>query len=254
MKQITIQKKHNFRDLGGIPVKDGRTVMDGVFYRSGAPHLMEADAVEELRTLGIVSILDLRDIGSHHRKADPDIGAVQIDFDRKVPNGGEGIDFTPEGFALHGDPAQEQLSKLYQYYMGMPYHNQALHAMFETVRKGDVPLLIHCTKGKDRTGIAVMMLMLALGADRVAVLEEYLRSNEYRCEVIAERMAEADCDPQPDEGYRTLMFLREGVTETVGEMILDHLFQQNGSIEQYMQEEYGWSTEILKDVQNRYLR
>lgn len=42
------------------------------------------------------------------------------------------------------------------------------------------PLLIHCTSGKDRTGFGAALILLALGADRATVLEDYVLTNQYR--------------------------------------------------------------------------
>lgn len=44
--------------------------------------------------------------------------------------------------------------------------------------KGDEPALIHCSAGKDRTGVTVAVLMTLLGIPREQVLREYTKSNE----------------------------------------------------------------------------
>ena len=45
------------------------------------------------------------------------------------------------------------------------------------------PLLVHCTSGKDRTGIASAILLLAVGVPRAVVLEDYDLTNRYRRDV-----------------------------------------------------------------------
>ena len=42
----------------------------------------------------------------------------------------------------------------------------------------EVPLMMHCSAGKDRAGIATAIIMILLGADYETVLEEYMRSKE----------------------------------------------------------------------------
>ena len=37
--------------------------------------------------------------------------------------------------------------------------------MFEDIVAGNVPILFHCSAGKDRTGIAAILILLALGVD-----------------------------------------------------------------------------------------
>jgi protein-tyrosine phosphatase len=43
-----------------------------------------------------------------------------------------------------------------------------------------LPLLIHCTSGRDRTGFASAVILMALGATRTTITEDYLMSNQYR--------------------------------------------------------------------------
>ena len=43
-----------------------------------------------------------------------------------------------------------------------------------------LPVLLHCTSGKDRTGVAVAVLLRALGVAREVVVEEFLLSDEVR--------------------------------------------------------------------------
>ncbi|TYQ28228.1 tyrosine-protein phosphatase [Pseudanabaena sp. UWO310] len=38
------------------------------------------------------------------------------------------------------------------------------------------PLLIHCTSGKDRTGVVVAAILMIVGIDRTTIIEEYLLS------------------------------------------------------------------------------
>ena len=49
--------------------------------------------------------------------------------------------------------------------------------------RDNYPLLIHCTSGKDRTGIASAILLLAVGVPRDVVLQDYDLTNRYRRDV-----------------------------------------------------------------------
>ena len=49
---------------------------------------------------------------------------------------------------------------------------------------GRVPAVIHCLGGKDRTGLAIALLLTALGVEREVVLDDYQLTNEY-CGVAA---------------------------------------------------------------------
>ena len=248
-----IRKELNFRQLGGIRVTDGRTVRQNTLYRSGGLHLMNAQELEIVKQLKIKTVLDLRDRWSQKRKPDPDIGAAHVVYDGMPAKGGESIDFSAAGFGQKGDAALVQLEKVRQYYLNMPYGYQAFHAMFDALRRGTAPFLVHCTKGKDRTGLACILILLALGADEETALQDYLRSNEYREAEIQNRLSEGRTIAPEDEGYMTLMYLREGVREQLGRDILAAIRERSGTIERYMSEEYGWDDTDLNAYRNHYL-
>ena len=248
-----IRRELNFRQLGGIRTKDGRTVRQNTLYRSGGLHLMNAQELEIVRQLKIRTVLDLRDRWSQKRKPDPDIGAAHVPYDGMPAKGGESIDFSAAGFGQKGDAALVQLEKVRQYYLNMPYGYQAFHAMFEALRNGAEPFLMHCTKGKDRTGLACILILLALGADEETALQDYLLSNDYREAEIRNRLSEGRSIAPEDEGYMTLMYLREGVKEELGRKIIAQITERSGTFEQYMAQEYGWSEADLTVFRNHYL-
>ena len=243
----------NFRELGGIRVKDGRTVRHGLLYRSGGLHLFTDEELEYVRSLGIVSILDLRAWYDWKKKPDPDIGAVHLEYDGKTAKGGEKIDFSARGFSKHGKEAQEQLKALSDYYRNMPFENSGYQAMMKALLKREVPLLFHCTTGKDRTGIAAMVILYVLGADDREIMEDYLLSNTFRAEAISSFMAAENLKYPQDEGYCTLTMMRGGVMKEMGEAALRELHRRYDSPLSYVRGEYGWKEEELDSFRNDFL-
>jgi protein-tyrosine phosphatase len=60
-------------------------------------------------------------------------------------------------------------------------HNTEYTQMFDRIEKAaGHPVLIHCTSGKDRTGYGAALILLALGASREVVLEDYALTDLYR--------------------------------------------------------------------------
>jgi len=52
-----------------------------------------------------------------------------------------------------------------------------LRALFESLDRGETPILVHCAAGKDRTGFAIAVILEAVGVSRATVLEDYLYTN-----------------------------------------------------------------------------
>jgi protein-tyrosine phosphatase len=50
--------------------------------------------------------------------------------------------------------------------------------MFECIANGSMPLVVHCAAGKDRTGVAVAVLLRAVGVSQQTAMEDYLLTNE----------------------------------------------------------------------------
>jgi protein-tyrosine phosphatase len=61
-----------------------------------------------------------------------------------------------------------------KFYTQMPdeYHAEYA-AMIHRIAAGELPILVHCTAGKDRTGVAMAVLLSTLGVPRQTVLEDY---------------------------------------------------------------------------------
>lgn len=49
-------------------------------------------------------------------------------------------------------------------YRRMLTGNKAFKELFRALEAGETPILFHCSAGKDRTGVAAMLILLALGA------------------------------------------------------------------------------------------
>lgn len=252
-KASRMRQELNFRDLGGIQVKDGRVIKKEKLLRSGGLHLFNRDEVEVLRSYHVRTVIDFRAPYNWTKKKDPEIGAVYAAYDGKTANIGESIDFSAEGFGQTGEAAQEQLRQLHYYYTHMPYGYNAFHVMMQELQADHTPFLFHCAKGKDRTGIAAMIILGALGADDETILQDFLLSNVYRKKAISERVKEGRSTHPEDSGYMELMFLREGVSEAIGQEILDLLHERCGTWENYMKMEYGWDEAALHQFRNCYL-
>jgi protein-tyrosine phosphatase len=169
----------NFRDLGGLPAQGGRHVRFGVLYRSEGPASFAAEHREELAALDFKLVCDLR--SAAERNAAPnDWSPTARLFNLDITN--DLRSDTNEGWAaLRHDPSEEAArTAMMMNYRAIPGAlMRYLPALVGALTDGEVPALVHCTAGKDRTGVLVAVLLKLLGVRHEAILADYLRSDVF---------------------------------------------------------------------------
>jgi protein-tyrosine phosphatase len=169
---------HNFRDSGGYRVGEGRRLAQGLLYRS-AEHTTATDAdLKIVDTLRLAAIVDLR--GTAERLAAPSRRPFGFSVPVYVVDGETALDATGNEQALaHVDAAGARAGTL-QRYVTMPFRPMlvaALRLYFQTLAYATGSVLVSCTAGKDRTGVAVALLHSTLGVHFDDILSDYLLTN-----------------------------------------------------------------------------
>ena len=175
---------HNFRDIGGYPTVDGRTVKWGVLYRSGTLHEASRSDLNYLQQLNLHTMVDFRSTAEKEEEPDqlPDpVGFQVVEIptldggDNSVANeimaridSGDFSDFEPESFMLE---ANRHFASRFT-----PQFRQFLQTVLDA--NGE-PVLWHCSAGKDRAGFASAILLRILGVDADVVVQDYTLSKQY---------------------------------------------------------------------------
>ncbi|CAN7218343.1 tyrosine-protein phosphatase [Microbacterium sp. LjRoot45] len=152
----------NFRDVGGLPAGSGVT-RHGVLFRSGNLARVGEEGRAALRSLGLRHIVDLRE-DAEIAYEPTDLGDLPV-VTRRVPLfAGSASSFFEEDVTL---------ADLYRTLV-----DGSSEAIVQIVRGvvDDAPLLVHCTVGKDRTGVAVALTLAAAGVDEDAIVADYART------------------------------------------------------------------------------
>ncbi|TDN88487.1 tyrosine-protein phosphatase [Microbacterium sp. BK668] len=170
----------NLRDVGGLPAGAGRT-RSGILYRSGNLAQLEDPGVEALRGLRLRRIIDLRD-DEEVTAAPSRLGDLAIPTQRAPLFLGSVASF------FHDDiPLDEMYQRIVE---------DSADRVVDVVRGilVDQPVLVHCTVGKDRTGVTVGLTLAAAGVDRDAVVADYARTEgllpEWRNRHVVEKLRE----------------------------------------------------------------
>jgi protein-tyrosine phosphatase len=161
----------NFRDIGGYPTTDGRTVRWGRYYRAGRQDRMTERDLERIRTLGIATQIDLRRPDEVREQGRGPLGSLGASYHNiaVIPEGG-----TDQLSRLVGDTAISG-----RRYLGyLEFGPTSWLRMFELFAEAQhLPLLVHCTAGKDRTGVTTAFLLSVLGVERAVIEADYVLTN-----------------------------------------------------------------------------
>lgn len=156
MTTILIEGVFNVRDVGGIPTAEGR-IRSGRLLRSGNLVAATAQGVAELEQR-VTHIVDLRD-GQEVMSAPSQTRAIATTH---LPLFlGSVVSFFDDDLSL--DIMYRQL---------LDESGARLVEAIRIIARGE-PTLVHCTVGKDRTGVTVALALSAVGADRRAVIDDY---------------------------------------------------------------------------------
>jgi protein tyrosine/serine phosphatase len=162
----------NVRDIGGYPTRDGHTVRWQRVYRAGGPHALTADDVTALRALEIATVLDLRTLDETNEHATyRDTLAPQAHHHLPM------IETLPDE-ASHAKWVDPDVVAAHYFDMLESGSDAVAKALSIMSDPSAYPVLIHCSAGKDRTGVLVAVLLELLGVDDQAVIDDYALSGD----------------------------------------------------------------------------
>ena len=178
-RRVPFEGVTNFRDLGGYPTAGGgRTRWGRVFHADALFHLTAADLVA-FEHLGLRAVYDLRGDDERENRPNP-VPSVALPLIGQPVMSYEdpGTGFDAQALTRLED-GERWLGALY---LGMleqsgPAFGQLLGSL---VGDHGTPAVFHCAGGKDRTGMSAALLLLTLGVDEEAVLDDYVLTAIYR--------------------------------------------------------------------------
>lgn len=160
----------NFRDIGGYQGFDGRTVRWGRYFRAGRQDRMTPADLARARGLAIATQIDLRqpgEIRDHGRGPIETLGARREELP-VLPQGGSTALDENIGVGISG----------HRYLAYLDFDSTPLRRIFEILADADRhPVLVHCTAGKDRTGVVTALTLSLLGVERRVIEEDYALTN-----------------------------------------------------------------------------
>jgi len=268
---LGLEKAPNARDLGGYVGADGRRVRRGILFRADSLHRLSEADVATLGGLRLASVIDFRSreeieqVGPDKLPEPPPSRLVWLplsDPDDKVfasvgvvlgRGTTTGLDAIGGAGGLPIGPRQDPartMCDVNRWFVSSSLARQTCAAALRILADPPaLPLLFHCTAGKDRTGWLSAVILSALGVSRADVLADYTRTNElnetsnaFLLTVLAGRID----DP------RAAIPLLEARPEYL-EAGLDEADRRFGGLDGYLREGLGLDDELLTTLRTNLL-
>ena len=233
----------NFRDIGGYLNQDGQRVKKGLYFRTGRQDRMTDKDLSKLSDLKISTQIDLRkpdEVLDQGRGPLEAMGAKYINI-AVIPEGG-----SDQLSRLVGDTGIS--GKRYLGYLEFgPTSWLRLFGLLAD--ESNLPVVLHCTAGKDRTGVSTAFLLSILGVSRDVIEEDYLMTN-----LDTERQADfiESTVGYPDGYDREKMINIAGVPHGAMKDFLDGVESKWGSAVEYLGK-IGVTRKQMEMVRNNFL-
>lgn len=167
----------NFRDPGGIPAAGGRFLRQGILFRSANPDRLSRADIIKLRSLNVRTIIDLRaprELSKKYISVDhADKLSLPLDFQQTTRIRLRPVIYKKNSETVIADISNELYLEILD--ASAPVFGQIMEILASPERS---PVLIHCQAGKDRTGIMVALILLAMGVSREVIISDFMKSNE----------------------------------------------------------------------------
>ena len=214
---------YNLRDTGGYRAAGG-TSRWGKLLRSDALHRIDATGRDRLAEIGVAHIIDLR--GGDERAT--------------APSAVDGLEVTVHHLPVFddADPAAQATT-----HVGLvPVYDHIVDErgaqLVDAIRviiaaDDDDAVLVHCTAGKDRTGLVVAFALAAAGVDRDDVVADYAATAEN----LRGEWSDAMTAVFEQRGIELTSGMVELITESPAEVLealLERIDREHGSISAYL--------------------
>ena len=239
-RHLGLQGASNFRDLGGYPSSHGRHVRWRQLFRSNHLGQLTTSDTAVLRQLGIRTAFDFR--GRDERLAGlcalDDIAVHSLSIEPSVV---PALRARAMAGRLNAEDALGLMRDSYRNYIRN--HTPRFRTLFDHLLRDTAPLVIHCTAGKDRTGVACALLLHALEVPEDVIFEDYLLTNQFY---------RRDSAVRPDLPEEILQAIRT-VQASFLTAAFDAIRDDHGGLEHYLRDGLGLGAAERRALQDRYL-
>lgn len=255
MELIKLDHLKNFRDIGGVKTKDGKTVRTHMFIRGKTLIKLTKNDIKKLRDeYKLSSVIDLRTKKEVEEVPDEIVEDVKY-FHMPILNEAcIGVSHEKKCHSFHSliempnmedmyikmvtDDCLDNLVDVLRFILTMPDDNYCV--------------VFHCTAGKDRTGVVAALILAFLGVDRETIVQDYIYSNRFT--VVKARFVYFACLlVRFNHRFAKKVKLSLMAKKKFIESSLDTLEQDYGSLENFFLEKLNFTAEETEKIKARFL-
>ncbi|WP_036929991.1 tyrosine-protein phosphatase [Prevotella sp. 10(H)] len=189
-KLLPIKGAYNFRDMGGIKNKENRFVRWGKLFRTDEMNKLTDEDLKYITSTGLKTVVDFRTKGEKEGAMGGLIPPAPDKLPSSVKNTHDfeiaaGNIFSDEMLnKIRNGASKEELVEVmkdtYSQLVSNSDYVKAYKDFFAQIQnEANLPVSYHCSAGKDRTGVAAMLIYSALDVDKEVIMEDYLLSKQY---------------------------------------------------------------------------
>ena len=262
---IHLHSIQNARELGGYMTADGRRITNGLLLRTASLNGISSEDIRLLTNVFRVKhIIDFRLAMEMTGANDPPIDGAEYHHLDVIDLSDLPRQDMPEADIRSLDLIQvirisEQVGmldeKMYIGFLSAEAGKKA-YADFFRILLDTAPehaVLWHCTGGKDRTGLAAMLILSALGVDEETVVKDYLLTNEYNAQRIAGTKQHLKAQGYDDALIRKATLVFDAVDERFMRNALAWMKKEYGSVLGYIRDGLHISQTEIEKLKEKYL-
>lgn len=175
-RHLPLEGAYNVRDIGGYGTVDGHTTRWGILFRADGLHRLPPDAQARLHAQGVKTVVDLR--RSDELEAAPNVFAKSSQ-----------VTYHHMSLLIDKPPVvvENPRSLIDIYRIILDERQDQVRTVLSTFAAPEgLPGVVHCTAGKDRTGVIVALILGLCGVPHDTIVADYALTSTYLGEAFME--------------------------------------------------------------------
>jgi len=247
----------NFRELGGYQTENGRTIKWHRLLRASYLSDLTDEDQQALVDYGVKQVIDLRSKSEREQFTDPALPQVahyEIPvFDDDETESSNTIVQTRHEFSQNAHSGYQRMLYVYRRLIVDEGAQQAYRQLFDCLMSSESGATIfHCSAGKDRTGIAAVFILSALGVPREKIFADYLLTNSASTRHIGARVAYAQ-EHKQTKAFQTAIHDLSTVQVDYLQQALSLIDYEYGGMGNYLHDILQLTPECIQNLKQRYL-